>query len=497
MYYLKPKKINITAGNNLAVLLNEKTSLHLDLHPSDRVYIKNGPAEVVALVDVSPMIKDNEIGLYSETWEKLNVRRGDRRVSVILARKPKSITYIREKLDGKKLNGEKINTIIKDIVDEQTLSDVEMGYFVAGCYINGLNDTETAALAKAIVANGNTLKFSKNKLIFDKHCIGGVPGNRTTLIIIPICAAAGLTIPKTSSKAITSPAGTADTIAVMAKISHNAKTLQHIANTVGAFITWGGPVRLAAADDNMIRVRNPVSLDPESMMLASILAKKKAVSATHVLIDIPCGPDVKVKNKKDALRLKKRFIKIGHLLGMKIKVILTDGSQPIGNGIGPVLECLDVLKVLKSDTDAPPDLREKALYLSGLALELCGKAKPGRGYALAKDILDSGKAYCKFNEILNAQGRKKTPLIPGSFTADIKSPVSGRIGKINNKLISKYARLAGSPQDIGAGIYMSKKTGDRVKKGETLFTIHAENESRLQNAVEAVQIKDCLRFRQD
>lgn len=487
MYYLKPQKIAIQVGTQYGVLLNKATAHHLDLHGGDRVYLKNGKEEAIAILDMSEDIKHGEIGLYLDTWEKLKVKKGDHRINVDLARKPTSVIYIREKLDGKKLSAEKIDKIIKHIV-HQRLTDVEITYFVSGCYINGLDDEETVNLTKAIVNNGGKLVF-KNKVVLDKHCIGGVPGNRTTLITVPICAAAGILIPKTSSRAITSPAGTADTMEVLANVTNDANKLTKIANKVGGFISWGGGVDLAAADDYMIKVRNPLSLDPQGMLLASILAKKHSVSANRVVIDIPYGPDVKVPNAKAAEPLKKRFEKIGALLGMKIKVLLTDGSQPIGNGIGPILECIDCLKVLKNDPTAPKDLLEKALYIAGVALELSDKAKKGQGKKMAAEILKSGKAYKKFEEMIDAQGRKKNPLVPGKFTFDIKAYKNGKIIYINNKLISRYARMAGAPINIGAGMYIHKFIGDKVKKGEKLFTLYAENEGRLKNTLEYVDIE--------
>lgn len=493
MYYLKPRKIDIQVGSKYIVLLNEKTAHHLDLHAGDRIFIKNGKDEVIAIVDISSQAKNGEIGLYIETWKKLQMKRGDKRVSVAIAKKPSSVAYIREKLDGKTLNAEKINKIIEHVVHER-LSDVEITYFVAGCYINGLNDQETVDLTKAIVENGGKLVF-KNKIVLDKHCIGGVPGNRTTLITVPICAAAGMLVPKTSSRAITSPAGTADTMEVLANVSNDAAKLKKIADKIGAFITWGGGVDLAAADDHMIKIRNPMSLDPQGMLLASILAKKHSVSATHVVIDIPYGPDVKVANPKAAAPLKKRFEKIGAMLGMKLKVVLTDGSQPIGNGIGPILECIDCLKVLKNDPTAPKDLLKKSLFIAGTALELTGKAKKGQGEKMATEILKSGKAYKKMQEIIDAQGRTGIPLTPGKFTQDIKAKKSGRITYINNKMISHYARLAGAPLNLGAGMYIFKFKGDKVKKGDVLFRLYAENEIRLQNAVENVQIDECYKIK--
>jgi len=493
MYYLVPRKIDIQVGSLFVCLLNEETAHHLDLHATDRVYMKNGPNEVIAILDISPRMKNGEIGLYHETWNKLKVAKGDRRVSVEIARKPDSIAFIREKLDGKRLDEFKIGKIVKHIVHDR-LSDIEITYFISGCYINGLDDKETVDLTKAIVKNGGRLKF-KTKIVLDKHCIGGVPGNRTTLITVPICAAAGLLVPKTSSRAITSPAGTADTMEVIANVTNDADKLQKIANKIGAFISWGGGVDLAAADDRMIRLRNPMSLDPQGMLLASILAKKHSVSSSHVVIDIPYGPDVKVKTPKDAEPLKKRFEKIGTMLGMKMKVIMTDGKQPIGNGIGPMLECIDVMKVLKNDPDAPKDLRKKSLFIAGVALELTGKAKKGQGAKMAEEILKSGKAYKKLQEIIDAQGRKKVVLEPGKFTVDIKAFKNGTISYINNKMVSHYARLAGAPLNSGAGLFIRKFIGDKVKKGDALFTVHAENKSRLENTVQLINVADCYQIK--
>ena len=491
MYYLRPKKIPISVGNKYIALLNSNTAHILDLHPADRIYLKNAPNEVIAILDISVShdLKDGEIGLYMETWKKLGVVPGDRRVSAEIAERPKSILYIREKLDGKKLSAKEMDTIVKDIVAEK-LSEVEMTYFVSACFCHGMTDEETVDLTKAIVNNGGRLKF-KDKIIVDKHCIGGVPGNRSTMLAVPIMVSLGMRMPKTSSRAITSPAGTADTMEVLANVTNNAKKLMKIANKVGGFISWGGGVDIAGADDKLIKVRNPMSLDPQGMLLASILAKKHAVSATHVLIDIPYGPDVKVKNPKEAEPLKKKFVKIGGMLGMKVHVVFSDGSQPIGNGIGPVLEALDVLKVLKNEADAPKDLLKKTVWLCGIMLEMTGKATNAKvGEKMAMEAVKSGKAYRKFEEIINAQGRNKKPLTVGKLTYDVKAPKAGKVVYINNKLIARYARLAGAPINPGSGMYIYKKKGDIVKKGDVLFTLYTENKARLSNVLDYLKVLD-------
>ncbi len=494
MFYLKPKKISIRVGNKFIALMNRNTARHIDVRETERIYLKNGKKDITAILDIieSNELKDNEIGLYLDTWDKLGMKNGDKRVMVALADKPKSNIYIRSKLDGNELQAEEIEQIVQDIVQDK-LSDIEMTYFVSGCYTRGMSDKETVNLTKSIVKNGGKLTF-KDKIVLDKHCIGGVPGNRSTMLAVPIMVSLGLRMPKTSSRAITSPAGTADTMEVLANVTNETAKLQKIAQKVGGFITWGGGVDIAAADDKLIKVRNPMSLDPQGMLLASILAKKKSVSATHVLIDIPWGPDVKVKNAKAAEPLKERFEKIGKMLGMKIKVVLTDGRQPIGNGVGPILEAIDVMKVLKNDPTAPKDLVKKTIYLCGVMLEFTGKAKPGEGEKIAMQALLSGKAHKKMEEIITAQGRSKTALVPGKITYDVKSKKAGKITYINNKLISRYARLAGAPVNLGAGVFIHKKIGDTVKPGTPLFTIYCENSERLRNTLEYIDLDNTYKI---
>ena len=220
-----------------------------------------------------------------------------------------------------------------------------------------LDINESVSLTKAMINTGEILKLNKYP-VMDMHCIGGVAGNRTTMIIVPIVASAGLTIPKTSSRSITSPAGTADTMEVLSNVSFSIKEIKKVIRKTNACLVWGGSVNLAPADDKIIRIEHPVSLDPEGQLLASILAKKRSASATHLLIDIPIGKGSKIENRKKALHLKRLFESISKKLGIKIKVIITDGSQPVGNGIGPGLEARDVLWVLKNDSKQPLDLKD-------------------------------------------------------------------------------------------------------------------------------------------
>lgn len=426
-------------------------------------------------------LKVGEIGVYVSVFDKLEMK--EKATLVLMpAPKPVSLEYVRKKFNGKiKLKKSHFVEIINDIVLNK-YTDVETTFFVLACSAHALTDAETIGLTEAMVDAGKNLTFkSKNGVIVDKHCIGGIPGNRTTMLVIPILAAAGLTIPKTSSRSITSPAGTADTMEVLANVNLKLSDMHRIVNEVGGCIAWGGSLDLSPADDAIINVEHPLEIDSEGQMIASILSKKKSAGSTHVLIDIPMGKTAKVKTKEEALRLKKRFTKIGKAIGLTIKILITDGSQPIGKGIGPYLEAMDVLKVLNNETDQPYRLRNKAAMMSGYLLEMGGVAKKGQGLDYANEILESGLAKRKFDEIVEAQGKKKQMSIAKFHTA-IKANRSGNVKELDNKLISAISFIVGCPNDKSAGVYIHKRVGDKVTKGELLIDLYSNSEQKLKYA---------------
>jgi len=471
---LKTKEVKVSTGGPLIAILNKKDAEKLDLFALDRIKIKSKNKEINTLIDISSDkdgIKPGEIGLLEETYKIIK----SKLVDISPSENPKSIEFIRKKLDGKKLTKKEIKTIIDDLM-LNNLSDIEVTYFVSACYNHDLDDEEVANLTKATVNEGKKLKFAK-KIVADKHCIGGVPNNRTTMLITPILAAAGLTMAKTSSRAITSPAGTADTMEVLAKVDFEVKKIKQIVNKTNACIVWNGSMDIAGADSRLIKVRHPLRLDPEGLLVASILSKKMAVGATHLIIDIPVGKHAKIKTKKEASKLKRRFIKIANLAGIKTKVIITNGSQPIGNGIGPALEAKDILHILKRDPESPKDLEEKAIKMADYLFRLT-KTK-----ASAKEILNSGQAYKKMKEIIFAQQGKPNikpeDIEIGGYSYNLLSPKDGKIKDIEIIRLSNLARIAGAPQNKGAGVYVYKKIKDKVKKGDILLTIYAENKDKL------------------
>ncbi len=482
---LKVKDLDIATGGILVAAINSEDARKLDLYHEDRVLIKRGKYDTTAIVDIAESKKavpPGCIGLFEEVLDKLHAKHNDV-VEINLEDKPEGIAYIRKKLKGKELSKKELDAIVKEIVEDD-LSSVELTYFISACFMKGMTVQETVSFANAIVKHGGQLKLKK-KPIFDKHCTGGVPGNRTSMILVPIISAAGFVMPKTSSRSITSPAGTADTMEVLAPVSLSIEKMKKVVQKTGGCIAWGGAVNLAAADDKLIKIRHPLALDPEGMLLASILAKKAAVNATHVLIDIPVGKDTKIKNLKQARHLEKKFSTIGRKMGMKIHVTVTDGTEPVGWGIGPALEARDALRLLKRDSRRPMDLEKKVVKMAVKLLHIAGVKNAKKKIM---EILDSGLAYEKMKEIIKAQGGnpdiepEKIPL--GKYTYTFKAKKSGKIMDIDNITIAKVARVAGAPKDKGAGIMLHKHETNKVKKGEPVFTIYSENKKRLKFALE-------------
>ena len=414
------------------------------------------------------------IGLSDMAFERLGASE-DSIVDVSPAEPPASADILRAKMVGKELSFAELTAIVDDIVHGR-FSKVELTAFVVSAKIFGLTDNEIAGLINAMVNSGERLKFNTS-IVADKHCTGGVPGNRTTPIVVSIIAAAGLVIPKTSSRSITSPAGTADTMEALMNVELSPDQIYQTVREANGCLAWGGGLNLAPADDMLIQIEHPLSVDVEGLMISSILAKKKAAGSTHILLDIPYGTGTKASNLERALSLKERFTRIASRLGMNIRVLLTDGSQPIGKGIGPMLEARDVLKVLRNDLDAPGDLRMKSIQLAGQLLELTGRYD-GEGPRVAEQLLTTGAALRKFEAIREIQGPRLTPPL-GSRVRKITSSKSGRIEAINNRAIGRIALLAGAPNNPGAGVDLAKHVNDEVSRGDTLLTIYSDSDQAL------------------
>ncbi|HUW43607.1 MAG TPA: AMP phosphorylase [Bacillota bacterium] len=479
---LKIKLLKWSAGLPVA-MLNEKTAEKIGVHPRDMLNIKTfskHPREIAAVVDViKGLVGTKEIAISSELKKHLGVKIGES-VEVNMLIPPISMDFIKKKFQNKPLSKKEMDAIIRDVMNN-SLSESEIALFVSAMDKYGMTMKETIFLINAIQKTGTQLKF-RNKFVVDKHSIGGVPGNRTTPIIVSICAAAGLIMPKNSSRAITSAAGTADVIETIAKVEFSIKEVKKIIKKTNACMIWGGAIGMVPADSKIIRIEKLMKIDPEAQLLASIMSKKLAMGSKYILIDIPYGKEAKVDNRKKALKLKRKFEYLGKYFKKNLKCLLTDGSQPIGSGIGPVLELEDIIKILNPKEKGPSDLEKKSLLLAGKLFEMTGKAKKGEGIKMAEEILVSGKAFEKFKEIIEAQGGSLKKLKKAEFTRNIKAKKSGTIIAINNKKINSLAREAGCPIDKSAGIYLHAHVGEKIKKGDTIITLHAETSSRLNHA---------------
>ena len=459
-----------------------------------RIRINKGKVSIVASLEVVHLTKSNagakllskgEIGLSEMAITSLNVKDGDL-IDITHLEPLVSLGYIRSKIYGNTVDEKGIYAIVNDVV-KGNYSNVHLSSFITAFAGDHMNQEEIISLTKAMISSGDTIKW-KNKIIVDKHCIGGLPGNRTTPIIVSIVSALGLTMPKTSSRAITSPAGTADTMEVMAPVNLSMKKIKEVIAKEGGCVAWGSGANLSPADDILIRIERALDLDSEGQLIASVLSKKVAAGSTHLVVDMPVGDTVKLRSIEAANHLKILMKEVGNAVGITLKVVVTDGSQPVGIGLGPSLEAMDILAVLRNENDAPADLKERSLLLAGELLELSHFTKIGKGFETAEKVLTSGKAYKKFLAICKAQGGFTEPKFT-KFNHDICSTVSGIVKSIDNRKISRIAKLAGAPDHPCAGMRFYSPLGKKVKKGDALYTIYTETEGELEYALQYVKME--------
>jgi thymidine phosphorylase len=474
------RDLGIDTFNESVVFLHERAveAGQLGFRPLDRVRVVGAhpdSGERRELGGVINFVADaflapDEIGLSRLAFRDLGLPAGSP-VTATLAPAPASVDRVRRKLAGERLGRDDFDAILAEVV-EHRYSKVELAMFVLACALRRLDAEELVDFTRSMVACGTQLDLGPGP-VADKHCIGGIPGNRTTMVVVPIVAALGVRIPKTSSRAITSPAGTADTMGVLAEVALSPGRLREVVERTGGCISWGGALDLAPADDIMITVERPMGVDTEAQMVASILAKKKTSGATHALIDVPLGETAKVRSADDAEYLAQLFRHVARAIGLRVEVVTTEADGPIGRGIGPRLEALDVLAVLRRAPDAPPDLREKSLYLASRILELVGAAAPSESYRRAREALDSGAAERKLDEIVTAQGRREPPP-EAPHRCAVAAVADGRIRSVDCWAMAKVAKLAGAPASPAAGVWIERGVGAVVTRGEPLYVIHAQ-----------------------
>jgi len=481
---LRARRLGVHTHDQAVVFM--RTDCHVcrseGLTPHSRVLLSAGERETIAtLYQVSNgLVGVDEAGLSEAAWSRLGLSDGD----PLFVRHPDpvlSLSSVRARIYGNRLEGTMLRAIMSDVVRGQ-YSDVHLSAFITAGAAVPFDGDETIALTRAMVEVGDRLAWT-NGPILDKHSVGGLPGNRTTPIVVAIVAAHGLTMPKTSSRAITSPAGTADTMETLAPVDLDLPAIRRVVERENGCIVWGGAVRLSPADDILIRVERALDIDSEGQLVASVLSKKIAAGATRLVLDVPVGPTAKVRSAEAAQALSKALSEVASVFGLETTIVLSDGSQPVGRGVGPALEAHDVLAVLQQASDGPKDLQERACRLAGALLELGGRAGKGDGMPLAVETLSSGRAWDKFQRICEAQGGMRTPP-EASHRRPLPAPAAGRVSSIDNRKIARLAKLAGAPEAKAAGIEMHVRLGDPIEVGQPVCTLHAVTPGELNYALD-------------
>lgn len=472
---LNLKHIAVASFNeNIAYIHRDCTAYKVDdIQTLTKVEIHGGMKPVYAFLQVTDdpkLVKPTELGLNTEAFEMINLPEGAN-ISLTLAPTAPSLISIKRKVAGNILSAGEYAAIVNDIVSHR-YSNMDIASFLvaSGSFMTA---PEVLALTESLIGD-DAMRWDDENIVVDFHCFGGVPGNKTDIIIAAIVAAYGLPMPKTASRSLTSCAGVADTFAVLANVDIDEAKFKSLVRENRAAIANYNTLPIAEASKIVSAVERHLGLLQLQHLAASILAIKLAAGVTHLVLDIPVGPNSRIKSTNEAMRLRKLVEYVGDMLSLEIDAVITDGSEPIGNGIGAVLEARDVMKVLRNKPDAPQDLLEKSLFLAGRILEFDPKLRGGQGYAVAKEILTSGRALEAINKMIYSQGKAPQPQL-GHLTRDIVATQNGVVESIDNQRISRIGVLAGASQYPGAGLDLLKKVGDPVEQGETLYRIHSIN----------------------
>ncbi len=498
-YSAKVQLLDIKDGERLIVLLNPRQAMAFGINLNNKVQLTKANGEyIVADVSLSEAVLEGNVAICADVFEKLNLENNEL-VAVSLA-ESSSASYeaIRKKMRGETITYDEMFAIIKDI-SENKLDDTMMTYYVASSFFYPTTDEEMYQTAKAMAECGVMFKYPKGEIIADKHCIGGVPGNETTMILIPLIGSLGIKIPKNFSKSITSPAATGECVNVLMNINFNKEGIENLVEKLNCCLVRGGGLDLAPADDKLIKVQYPLSMQSRAKVVSSIMAKKYAMGVTHSLIDIPVGPTAKVSSVEEAKDWKKKFEYVGKKLWMKMSVQITEANEVIGNGVGAVMQVREVLRILQQHPERALDLENKVIFLASKIIEEVGLAKGKEAVKLATHQLVSWAAWKKMQEIIKAQGGNpevNSEALPlGKHTFDIIAEKDGVLKMIDLHDINAVCRKLGCPVIDQAGLYLYKKTGDKIKKGELICKLYAQDEVKLKHGVERWKERSPLHIR--
>jgi pyrimidine-nucleoside phosphorylase len=407
------------------------------------------------------------------------------------------VDIIIKKRDRSELSQEEIEFFIQGYTKGE-IPDYQASALVMAILLNGMTSRETKELTLAMAHSGEVLDLSKVVPIYvDKHSTGGV-GDKTSLVVTPTVSACGLPVGKMSGRGLGFSGGTLDKLESIPGFRSNLTTDEFIQQlkTIGIVLT-GQSVDLAPADGKLYGLRDVTgTVQSIPLIASSIMCKKIAAGAQAILLDVKVGLGAFMTDLEDGRKLAELMVEIGTMVGRKTVAILSDMNQPLGKAVGNSLELQEALDTLRGN--GPNDFYEHCMVVSGYMLALGGLAQDEiHGRRMAEEALKAGKSLQKFHDLIQAQGGDVSFVDePGKFAkasliAEIESPQSGYLREINACDAGETAVLLGGgrerkgdPIDYTVGVVVEHKVGDWVKKSDRLFTIHANDEGRLEIAIQ-------------
>lgn len=403
---------------------------------------------------------------------------------------------IQNKRNGLALSDEQIEFFIKGYTDG-SIPDYQASALMMAIYFNGMDERETVTLTKAMAVSGDTVDLSQfGDYSADKHSTGGV-GDKTSLIVAPIVAALGGKVTKMSGRGLGHTGGTVDKLESIPgyNISIPEDEFKSQIHSVGMAVI-GQSGNLTPADKKLYALRDvTATVDSIPLIVSSIMSKKIAAGSKNIVLDVKVGSGAFMKTPKDAEILAKEMVKIGKKCGRNISALLTDMDTPLGTAIGNSLEIIEAVKVLKGEVDN--DLKYVSLALASELVSLIFRISYEEAEKRAIDALESKLAYNKMLEWIAAQGGdvkfiENTELFKKSdYSLEVVSEFDGYIESMDAEAIGISSVILGAGRttkedeiDYSAGIILSKKTGDFVKKGDLICTLYSDNQESLQLAKE-------------
>ncbi len=506
---VKVKQIDIRAGNSLQILLNEAEAFKFGITAIDDVilsYKKNNKWEnIVVNVDLTNDLVDIwEVWITQDIFDKYEIKKWDIVSISTLETNPLSLQAIKKKLLGKKLNEEEIKALMRDMTDGK-ISDLLTAYYAACSFAYPSDEEELYLTAKYSAEMWDMIKFKHDTAV--KYCIGGVPWNETTMIIVPILGSLGISSPKTFSKAITSPAATGECVEVLMDTEFSVQEMKHLVDKTWSCLANWKSLKFAPANDRIIKVSYPLYMEAYAKVAISIMAKIYAGWTKYCLIDLPVWKNWKIPDKKTAKRIAWHFEYIWKKLGMKVFVDITNADNPIGKWIGAVLQTREALRVLQNKKIFSKDIKKKAISLSAKLIELVWLARWDKAIWLAKKQLESWLAWEYMQKLIQSQNSihnvkpdykntsylwvldsEELPL--AKFSQKLIAKKSGKLKSMDVELLKKICRIFGAPLDKQAWFYLNKQVWELVKKWDVLCQLYANDKNDLKRGMKILDKRE-------